>query len=90
MDLVVPAMLRYGYTLDERSADRLVFSIRRRPGWTIAVAVVGFPVGLIALAHTVDERVVVDLERGRDGGTSLTAYGTAPLAVRRAFAALDG
>jgi hypothetical protein len=86
-DSLVPAMLRYGYTLDDRAPQRLEFSFRRRPGWTILVAIFAFPIGLLALMHTIDEQVVVELEE-RPGGTMLTAHGVAPLAVRRAFATL--
>jgi hypothetical protein len=89
LEHLVPPMLRYGYTLDETSPQRLAFRYRSRPGWTILVAVFAFPVGLIALAHTAEERVVVELEPRPDGGTLLIAHGTAPRSVRRAFAALD-
>jgi hypothetical protein len=88
MEHLVPTMLRYGYELEDRSRDRLAFTLRRRPGWTIAVAIFAFPFGLLALMHQADERVVVEIERGRGGGSVLIAHGKAPLAVRRAFAQL--
>src|SRR4051812_10449484 len=85
---VVPPLQAYGYDLVERNPQRLVFSYARRPAWTILVAIFAFPLGLLALSYKDREQVIVDL--APDGaGTVLVAHGTAPLAVRRAFAQLD-
>ena len=65
-----------------------MFTRQRRPGWTVAVAIFAFPVGLLALLHTVSEEVVVDIEAARGGGTALLAHGVGPLGVRRPFALL--
>jgi hypothetical protein len=62
--------------------------LRRRPAWTILVAIFAFPIGLLALTVREEYEVVIDFEPRPDGGTMLTAHGSAPLAVRRAFAAL--
>ena len=78
----------FGYELVQRGRERLVFAQSRRPGWTVAVAVLLFPVGLIALLHTVEEVITVDFYR-KDGRTFALAQGVAPLPVRRAFAQLE-
>ena len=59
-----------------------------RPIWTFAVAILAFPFGLLALLHTGEERITIDLlERGDE--TVVVAQGVAPLRVRRAFAELE-
>jgi hypothetical protein len=78
----------FGYELVERGRERLVFARSRRPGWTIAAAILLFPVGLIALVHSVDEVITVDFVR-KGGRTVGLAQGVAPLPVRRAFAQLE-
>jgi hypothetical protein len=59
-----------------------------RPGWTVAVAVLLFPIGLIALAHTDRETIRIDLTQGHRR-TICVAQGVGPLNVRRAFADLE-
>jgi Domain of unknown function (DUF1707) len=86
---IAPAMNRYGYVLTEHTRHSLLFTLRRRPTWTILVAVFLFPFGLLALTQYIEEEVAIDLEAGPGGGTILTARGVAPLAVRRAFALLE-
>jgi hypothetical protein len=56
--------------------------------WTIAVAVLLFPFGLLALLYTEEARITIDLQASSDG-TLVAASGVAPLAVRRAFAELE-
>lgn len=87
-DLIAPALARHGYKLSV-DASSLVFRRQRRPGWTIVVAVAGFPFGLFALMHTETQEIVVELQPGVSGGTSLLAHGVGSLAVRRAFAQLS-
>ncbi len=88
MTHVAPPLATAGYRLVERSPHRLVFSKSRRPVWTIVVSIAVFPIGLLALLHQDEEHVVLDLQpAGRD--TLVSATGNAPLAVRRAFAALE-
>ena len=85
---VAPPLHAHGYELVERTPERLVFMRSRRPGWTIAVAILLFPFGLIALAHKDRDRIAIDLlPEERD--TALIVQGVAPLAVRRAFAQLE-
>lgn len=83
-----PALRSYGYDLVRRTPGRLVFARRRRPAWTIVVAVVLFPVGLLALLHRADDAITIEFaRRGRE--TVCLAQGVAPLAIRREFAELD-
>jgi hypothetical protein len=83
---IAPALNRYGYVLVEHTRNSLLFTLRRRPTWTILVAIFAFPIGLIALTVRDEEEVAIDFEEGPRGGTVMTARGVAPLAVRRAFA----
>jgi hypothetical protein len=84
---MAPALAGQGYALAVQG-DSLVFTRRRRPGWTVAVAILAFPFGMLALLHTESDEVVVDIEPSAAGGTALLAHGVGPLAVRRAFARL--
>jgi Domain of unknown function (DUF1707) len=86
---VAPALNGHGYELRERTPDRLVFERSRRPAWTIVLAVLFFPLGLVALLHKDVARVAIHLSPAREG-TLVAASGTAPLAVRRAFRQLEG
>jgi hypothetical protein len=54
----------------------------RRPGWTIALSILAFRVGMLALLHTESDEVVVVIEPAPGGGSTLLAHGVAPLAVR--------
>jgi hypothetical protein len=49
-----------------------------------------FPIGLVALAVHETQRVVISIDELDGGGTALTVHGTAPRAVRKAFADLGG
>jgi hypothetical protein len=84
LDTILPAMARAGYALEERAPGRLAFVQHRRPGWTIAVAILLFPFGLLALTVRDSDRVVIEFDPGRHGGCSVLIHGVAPLAVRRA------
>jgi len=86
---IAPPLSAHGYRLVERTSERLVFVRRRRPGWTIAVAIFLFPFGLIALGHRTREEINVHFDAAPGGGTGVVAHGEAPLAVRRAFARLQ-
>jgi len=85
---VAPPLQRNGYELRERTPHRLVFVRERRPIWTFAVAVLVFPIGLLALLYKDEARVVIDLHPAGDG-TLVSASGVAPLAVRQAFRQLE-
>jgi hypothetical protein len=85
---VAPPMQAYGYDLTERTELRVVFERVRTPTWVVIPCVLLFPIGLFTLLIRNRERVVIELaERG--DGTLLVAHGTAPLAVRKAFAGLE-
>jgi Domain of unknown function (DUF1707) len=85
---IAPRLSGYGYQLVGSTPDCLVFERTERPVWTVLVAIFAFPIGLIALTHMRTMRVQLDFEELDERRTRLTAYGTAPLAVRRAFAEL--
>jgi len=88
---IAPALHRWRYELVERSERRLAFVYSYRPGWTYGVAVLFLPIGLLALLHTREERVVIEFEPDRRrGGTHMIVRGNAPQRVRRAFAQLPG
>jgi Domain of unknown function (DUF1707) len=88
MTFVVPPMERWGYDLTQRWDGRLRFERETRPIWTILVAVLLFPFGLLALLYKDRERITIDLDED-ENGTTLVASGIAPLPVRRAFAELE-
>jgi Domain of unknown function (DUF1707) len=85
---IVPALNRAGYELVERTDTRLGFAYSYRPGWTYPVAVLLLPFSLLALLHRVEDRVVIEIEPDRGGGTRTIIRGNAPRRVRRAFAQL--
>jgi hypothetical protein len=85
--LLAPVLHECGYDIASRDERAVVFEREERPPWTIAAAVLVFPLGLFALAHRRRRRVVLTFADA-GGGTQITVYGNAPLAVRRAFAEL--
>jgi Domain of unknown function (DUF1707) len=89
MQYVAPPLQRSGYELVERTPHRLVFQRSRRPIWTFVVAILVFPIGLLALLYKDEARIAIDLQPAGDE-TLVAASGVAPLAVRRAFAELEG
>ena len=88
LDHLAPLLRAHGYDLVDRTRDRAVFSRGRIPGWAIAIAVLTFPVGLLALL--VRTRDVISVELVDEGdGTLIYAHGVASLPVRRTFAELE-
>jgi hypothetical protein len=85
---LAPLLVARGYTLVSSSDRLVVFEQARRPAWTILVAVFAFPIGLLALMHKRSSRIVVAFRDEADG-TEISAYGWAPLGVRRGPAHLD-
>lgn len=49
------------------------------------MAIIGFPIGLIALTVRRNERIVISLDEHSDGGTAMIVHGNAPRRVRKAF-----
>jgi hypothetical protein len=88
LESIAPALNRYDYELRQRSPATLVFERRGRPGWVPFVAVFTFPIGLVALAVYETQRIVISIDELDGDRTALTVYGTAPRAVRKAFAEL--
>jgi hypothetical protein len=86
---VAPPMAGWGYEITQRRDGRLRFERETRPPWTYPVAIFLFPFGLLALLYKDQERITIDLDELDDGTTQLVVIGTAPLAVRRAFAELQ-
>ena len=84
---LAPLLVARGYTLVSATDRLVVFEQDRRPAWTILVAVVVFPFGLVALTHKRRTRIVVAFT-DEAGGTEIAAYGWAPLGVRRGLAEL--
>jgi len=88
LEFVAPPMRSHGYALELNSEANLVFVRRRRPPWTFVLAVLLFPVGLLALLHTERDEIVFELhEHGQE--TMINVSGRAPLAIRRALSELE-
>lgn len=91
IDHIVPSMVRFGYDIATRDEPRMiVFEIRERPAWVPWVCILGFPLGLIALAYKDTQRVVVTFDEVDGDRTRITTAGLARRPVRRAFAELGG
>jgi len=88
LEHVAPPLHRHGYELAERTPDHVVFTISRRPAWTILLAIFLFPLGLLALLYKEHERLTIDLLED-ERGTLVSARGVASLPVRKAFATLE-
>jgi hypothetical protein len=84
---IAPALARNGYELSV-IGGALMFRRGWRPLWTILLAILTFPFGLLALAYQREDELIVEIEEGPHGGTELIAHGVGPLSVRRAFATL--
>jgi Domain of unknown function (DUF1707) len=81
---LAPLLVGRGYGIVAHDERVVVFERDERPGWTVLVAVLLFPLGLFALVHRRRSRIVLTFVEA-DRGTEITASGTAPLPVRRAF-----
>jgi transcriptional regulator with XRE-family HTH domain len=87
LEQIAPLFISRGYTLASHDETELVFTRAERPGWTIAVAILVFPVGLLALLHRRTANAIVAFVDGAQG-TEVTVHGMAPLGLHRAFAHL--
>lgn len=83
MRTVVPELIADGYRLTSQLPTTLVLERTYRPGWTFFLAVILFPLGLVALLHTDSSQVVIHLEPA-GSGTLAQVSGTARRRVRRA------
>ena len=88
LDKIAPGLNAFGYELVDQSPNGLVFERSGRPGWTVAVAILLFPLGLLALLQRKTDRIVISLEERAPRQTNMTAHGAAPRRVRKAFAQL--
>ena len=84
---IAPPLAKRGYEFVRHDGNQIVFVREWRPAWTIVVAILVFPIGLIALLHKQRDQITIML-RPHDSGTRLIISGAAPVAVRRAFASL--
>lgn len=85
---IAPALTRFGYELVEHGHRRLEFERWERPVWTIVLAIVTFPLGLLFLLHRRAMRVRLSVQPLGPGRSRVLVHGSGPLAVRRAFADL--
>src|SRR4051794_30928813 len=83
MRTVVPELIADGYRLTSQSPTTLVLERTHRPAWTFFLAVIVFPLGLIALLHTDSSQVVIHLEPAGRGSLAQVS-GAARRRVRRA------
>jgi hypothetical protein len=71
-----------------RPPTGLVFERKGRPNWTLAAAVLAFPIELLALSRREAHRLVISLEEDPPHQTEMIVHGAAPRSVRKAFAEL--
>jgi hypothetical protein len=83
MRTVVAELIADGYRLTSQSPTSFVLERTYRPAWTFVLAVLVFPLGLVALLHTDSSQVVIHLESS-GSGTLVQVSGTARRPVRRA------
>lgn len=89
LDVVAPQLDRVGYVLEEHEAGAYLFVHAYRPAWAWWVAVLVFPLGLLALWERYEDRITIRIRPVGEDRTALLVHGRAPLAVRRAFATID-
>src|SRR6185436_2810323 len=91
LEHIVPSMVRVGYDIVARDEPQMiVFECRERPAWVPLVCILGFPIGLIALAYKETQRIVVTFDEISPDHTRIAVAGTARRPVRKAFAGLSG
>jgi len=87
MRTILPRLIAEGYELETNEPSLLVVSRKHRPGWTIALAVLAFPFGLLALLYEDRSQVAIGIDDSEDE-TIVSVSGCAPLGVRRAIRGL--
>src|SRR5215475_129072 len=78
-DIATP-LTGLGYEPQRDEPTTRVFVRSQRPAWTIVVAVLLFPLGLLALLYQERSQVVLKATPTEHGLTAVDVYGTAPLA----------
>jgi hypothetical protein len=87
MSFVAPPLRAYGFQIAASSRTEITFVRTKRPTWTVMVAVLLFPIGLLALLHT--ERDTITLSATDHGDrTTIVAAGSAPPGLRHALSQL--
>src|SRR4051812_2527436 len=87
MTFVAPPLRAWGYQLVRSTRTEVTFVRTRRPAWTVVVAVLLFPIGLLALLHTQRDTITLTaLDHG--DRTTIVAAGTAPAGLRRVLSEL--
>jgi len=90
MRTIGPHLIRFGYVMERPSESQLVFTRRRRPAWTILVAIFLFPFGLVALMHQPREsQVFLNAISAGERQTLVDVVGVATAGVRRALLELE-
>jgi hypothetical protein len=90
MRTIGPHLLRSGYSMKRTAENQLIFTRRRRPAWTILVAIFVFPFGLFALMHRPrGSQVFVNAISVGERQTLVDVVGVAPAGVRRALLELE-
>lgn len=85
---LLPALGNHGYQLVDSTERTLTFAGSHRPVWTYVVAVLVFPLGLVALLHTRPHWLTIEFRAQGPAHSVMIAHGVASLAVRRMFARL--
>lgn len=85
---VAPRLAYCGYDLVDHGGDRLDFELADRPTWSIVLGILTFPLGLLLILLYKRRTPGVVEGRATPGRSLLMVHGLAPLAIRRAFAAL--
>jgi Domain of unknown function (DUF1707) len=86
MERVVPLCVANGYRIVHQGANQLVLQRRRIPVWAIVIAVVFFPLGLLALLAKETDVVTVDITSTPDGAPLTHVHGIAPVEIRAPLA----
>jgi hypothetical protein len=90
LDTIAPGLNGYGYELKRSSSQALEFERHRSRALARVVAVLLFPIGLLALlGGSGPERVVITFEPHGTGETTMVVHGRATRRVRKAFAELS-
>jgi hypothetical protein len=81
-------LAKHNYVLTSQSEAAVSFHKRYWPKWAIVVAVVLFPIGLVAL-FAKDDATITATFTPEGGGTRLLVTGKAPGGVAAAFAEME-
>jgi len=77
-----PSLASMGYTISNKYGATLHYNKRITPAWTIVLAIVLFPVGLLALISKRDVSLIVSFEAYGDG-TMVKISGNGPKRTKK-------